>query len=84
MTDNEFDDIINKKLQHYESDVPGDMWQRITGVKEKRRGGYIWYRYLVALLLLLLFFGMYKFNQNRNEKTVLDKIVHNNSGKKIK
>jgi len=83
MTDNEFDDIINKKLQHYESDVPGDMWQRITGVKEKRRGGYIWYRYLVALLLLLLFFGMYKFNQNRNEKTVLDKIVHNNSGKKI-
>jgi hypothetical protein len=68
MADNEFDDLFNKRLHQYEGDVPADMWQRIAGEKKKRRGVYIWRHYFIALLLLLLVTGMYRFYTGLNEK----------------
>ena len=79
MTDNEFDDIIKKKLEQYEGGIPADMWQRITTGKKKRRGAYIWYRYLTVLLLLLLLVGVYEFFPGQNEKATINNVANDDS-----
>ncbi len=74
MADNEFDDLLNKRLHQYEGDVPADMWQRIAKKNKKRRGVYIWRRYFVALLLLLFVTGMYRFYTGLNENNTAGNI----------
>jgi hypothetical protein len=84
MSDNEFDDIIRKKLEQYEGEIPADMWQRIAIGKKKRRGVYKWYRYLIALLLLLVLVGVYEFFPYQNEKATIDNITNDdNSTQKL-
>lgn len=73
MDDNQFDDIFRKSLENFNSDVPGDMWQRINK-KDKDRKLFVIPRFILIVGLLLLtglssvyFFG-YNDNDNINEK----------------
>lgn len=53
MMENKFDDAIKKRLGNFESDIPADIWDRITGKDRKRRFVFIPGRFgLLALLLL--------------------------------
>jgi hypothetical protein len=42
MTDKLFDSFIKHKLDNFESEVPADMWNRITEKKKKRRAIFWW------------------------------------------
>ena len=77
--DNEFDDLFKKRLRQYEGDIPDDMWERIIADKKKRREGYIWQRYLIALMLLLFMGGIYWFYSGWNKDAAG---IVNNSNKK--
>ena len=68
MMDKDFDDILKKRLQQYESPVPADMWERIIGKKKKRRFGFIWWQYLSILVSLVLVSGIYIHYSQQNKK----------------
>ena len=80
MTENQFDEFFRDKLQQHASQVPDDMWQRITEKKDKDRKIFFiprWY-YLTALLLLLTISGTVYFmhtqtinNGYKNNDTVI-------------
>lgn len=69
MNDNQFDEFFRNKLGKYASNVPDDMWQRISK-KDKDRKGFIIVRWsLFALLLLFIGLGSYFIlSDNTNEK----------------
>lgn len=79
MTENQFDEFFRDKLQQHASQVPDDMWQRITEKKDKDRKIFFiprWY-YLTALLLLLAISGTVYFIHtqtinNGNKNSALD------------
>lgn len=86
MTENQFDEFFRDKLQPHASQVPDDMWQRITEKKDKDRKIFFiprWY-YSTALLLLLAISGTVYFihtqtinNSNKNNDTITN--AKNNS-----
>ena len=70
MTENQFDDFFRKKLQHHESAVPEDMWQRIDRRKNKRRRFIFWWS-LAAVLLIGITTGSYFLVHNGTKESVV-------------
>jgi hypothetical protein len=58
MKDDQFDDMMRKKLSEFASDVPADMWQRISNRKGRRKKPVvIFWISLFAILVLLVTIG---------------------------
>jgi hypothetical protein len=55
MTEKEFDDILKKKLSSHESELPGDMWQKIFLKKRRKRPVFWWF----TLMFIFIGFATY-------------------------
>lgn len=77
--ENKFDDALKKRLDKYESDIPADMWERITGKDRKRRFVFIPGRLgLLALLLLTGIAGFFYFSPVKNKTNIThEKVIAN-------
>jgi hypothetical protein len=72
MTDNQFDDIIRKRLESHESVVPADMLERITENDKGRKTGFVKRWYILILLLLLTAITTTYFFVSKSGNTTVD------------
>jgi hypothetical protein len=56
MTDNEFDDILKKRLRSHESIVPDDMWQKIFSKKRKKKPVFWWFALMFVFIGLATYY----------------------------
>ena len=81
MQETRFDDAIKKRLNNNESDVPGDMWERIVAEKKKRRLAFIPHRLAAILLLLGLGAICYFSFDHKNKSGLANETVTRNDNK---
>ncbi len=75
MKDREFDESIKTRLKDYESFVPDNMWERITGKKKQRKAGFFLWRIMGAAGFLLLcgsaiYYFIHPNNKNSQELSI--------------
>ena len=72
ISDNQTDELFNKRLQDYPSSVPADMWNRILEKRKRDRKMLLFFfrLFVVVILPLTLIGGYFIFNQKKSASTI--------------
>ena len=72
MKDDQFDDLLRKKLSGFASDVPAEVWERITARKRRKKLVLIFWISVLGILILLMTVGyknLFVHSINKKNKT---------------